>query len=87
MSEQDSHSRSPGSYRDTADCETDNYETDEAELDLDHALPDGSIWLVALPPYIRERWNDIAEDEPIELGTIKTRLSNGVSALPLLLRY
>ncbi|KAH8149625.1 uncharacterized protein LAJ45_06256 [Morchella importuna] len=44
--------------------------------DLDMVEGSKAVWLVKLPSFVAERWNDIDEDEEIVLGVVKVNPNN-----------
>lgn len=56
-----------------ADDDEDLYE-DAGDLDM--ARGDKAVWLVKLPSFVAERWNEIDEDEEIVLGVVKVNPKN-----------
>ncbi|RPA85249.1 transcription initiation factor IIF, beta subunit [Ascobolus immersus RN42] len=50
--------------------------------DLDMTLAGTGVWLVKVPNWLMERWNEIDDDEEIQIGTIRVR-SGGEDATKL----
>lgn len=55
---------------------SDDEELYEDAGDLDMAPGGKAVWLVKLPSFVAERWNDIDEDEEIVLGVVKVNPKN-----------
>src|SRR5690606_17797114 len=45
--------------------------------DLDMTLASTGVWLVKVPNWLMERWNEIDDDEEIQIGTIRVRTAGG----------
>lgn len=56
------------------DYEDDELYEDAGDLDMTHG--DDAVWLVKLPSFVAERWNEIEEEEEICLGYIKVRAND-----------
>jgi len=59
-----------------ADIKAEVSDVDDDELyedagDLDMSKGDKAVWLVKLPSFVAERWNEIDDNEEIVLGVVK----------------
>ena len=59
----------PGFKTELGHAGNDELYEDAGDLDLSNG--DRAVWLVKLPQFLAERWNDINEDEEIVLGAVK----------------
>lgn len=58
---------------------SEDYENYEDSLDLDMSKEDTKVWLVRLPSFLMEKWQDVEKNSGKELGKVRISSSEGNS--------